>query len=185
MKALINIKYGRCDLFDKLIVFRIVHEIFITNKNDSLLLTTDGLDKNIKIELTYSLDDYLFISFALRKLKELKELVSSELRIKINHENDNSSISIDYVQKVVCEYFHTSIESIQNTTRKHEVLRPRQISMYFAKNLTKSSLATIGSHIGGKDHATVLHACKTVNNLIDTEISFRAQINEIERRIKA
>ena len=56
--------------------------------------------------------------------------------------------------------------------------------MFFSKNMTKSSLASIGAQIGGKDHATVLHACKTVNNLIDTDKHFRHQIAEIEKKIK-
>jgi chromosomal replication initiator protein len=56
--------------------------------------------------------------------------------------------------------------------------------MYFSKNLTKSSLATIGSQIGDKDHATVLHACKTVNNLLETDKRFKVQIDEIEKRLK-
>jgi chromosomal replication initiator protein len=56
--------------------------------------------------------------------------------------------------------------------------------MFFSKNLTKASLATIGSQIGGKDHATVLHACKTVNNLIETDKRFRIQIDEIEKKLK-
>ena len=56
--------------------------------------------------------------------------------------------------------------------------------MFFSKSLTKSSLATIGAQIGGKDHATVLHACKTVNNLIDTDKHFRSQIEDIEKKLK-
>jgi len=63
-------------------------------------------------------------------------------------------------------------------------VQARQIAMFFSKNLTKCSLATIGSQIGGKDHATVLHACKTVNNLIETDKIFRHQIEEIERKLK-
>jgi chromosomal replication initiator protein len=56
--------------------------------------------------------------------------------------------------------------------------------MFFSKSLTKASLATIGTQIGGKDHATVLHACKTVNNLIETDKRFRIQIDEIEKKLK-
>jgi chromosomal replication initiator protein len=56
--------------------------------------------------------------------------------------------------------------------------------MYFAKNMTKASLASIGAAIGGKDHATVLHACKTVNNLIDYDKKFRMDLEEIEKRLK-
>ena len=55
--------------------------------------------------------------------------------------------------------------------------------MYFSKKMTKSSLANIGMHCGGKDHATVLHACKTVNNLIDTDKRFRGYIDDLNKKI--
>jgi chromosomal replication initiator protein len=63
------------------------------------------------------------------------------------------------------------------------VVQARQIAMYFSKNLTKASLANIGAHLGGKDHATVLHACRTVNNLIETDKRFRNYIEDIEKKI--
>jgi chromosomal replication initiator protein len=56
--------------------------------------------------------------------------------------------------------------------------------MYFSKSLTKYSLASIGSQIGNKDHATVLHACKTVTNLKDTDKNFRQFVEEIEKKLK-
>ncbi|MFN4234887.1 MAG: chromosomal replication initiator protein DnaA [Bacteroidia bacterium] len=97
--------------------------------------------------------------------------------------NTVREVSIDYIQKVVCDYFNLPIELIKSKTRKREVVQARQIAMYFAKNMTKSSLATIGMHCGGKDHATVLHACRTVNNLIETDKRFRAYIDELEKKI--
>jgi chromosomal replication initiator protein len=93
-------------------------------------------------------------------------------------------ITIDYIQKVVCEYYKIPVDQMQGKTRKREIVQARQVSMYFSKSLTKASLASIGSSIGGKDHATVLHACKTVNNLIDTDRHFRSQILEIEKKLK-
>jgi chromosomal replication initiator protein len=98
--------------------------------------------------------------------------------------NTKREISIDYIQKVVCNYFNIPIEQIQSKTRKREIVQARQVAMFFSKSLTKASLATIGSQIGGKDHATVLHACKTVNNLIETDKRFRIQIDEIEKKLK-
>lgn len=98
--------------------------------------------------------------------------------------NTKREISIDYIQKIVCDYFNIPIDLIQSKTRKREIVQARQVAMYFSKSLTKSSLATIGSQIGSKDHATVLHACKTVNNLIDTDKRFRSQITEIEKKLK-
>ena len=98
--------------------------------------------------------------------------------------NTKREISIDYIQKVVCNYFSVGIEQLQSRTRKREIVQARQVAMFFSKSLTKSSLASIGSIIGGKDHATVLHACKTVNNLIETDKRFRLQIDEIEKKLK-
>jgi len=98
--------------------------------------------------------------------------------------NTKREISIDYIQKIVCDYFNIPIDLMQSKTRKREIVQARQVAMFFSKSLTKSSLATIGSQIGGKDHATVLHACKTVNNLIDTDKRFRVQIDEIEKKLK-
>lgn len=98
--------------------------------------------------------------------------------------NSKRELSIDYIQKVVCSYFNVPVEMLQSNTRKREIVQARQIAMFFSKNLTKSSLATIGSQIGDKDHATVLHACKTVNNLIETDKRFRLQLDEIEKRLK-
>ena len=93
-------------------------------------------------------------------------------------------VSIDYIQKVVCNYFSMPVETLSSKTRKREIVQARQIAMYFAKTMTKSSLAAIGAAIGNKDHATVLHAFKTVNNLIDTDKKFKADVEEIEKRLK-
>ena len=93
-------------------------------------------------------------------------------------------ISIDYIQKIVCDYFKLTLEVINSKTRKREIVQARQLAMFFSKKLTKSSLATIGLHCGNKDHATVLHACRTVNNLIDTDKRFRMYVEELEKKIK-
>ncbi|MEQ8624550.1 MAG: chromosomal replication initiator protein DnaA [Vicingaceae bacterium] len=97
--------------------------------------------------------------------------------------NTAREVSIDYIQKVVCDYFDLPIELLKSKTRKREVVQARQIAMFFAKKMTKSSLANIGMHCGGKDHATVLHACKTVNNLIDTDKRFRGYVDDLEKKI--
>ena len=98
--------------------------------------------------------------------------------------NTTRELSIDYIQKIVSDYFSIPIDIMHSKTRKREIVQARQIAMFFSKNLTKSSLATIGSQIGGKDHATVLHACKTVNNLVETDKRFRIYIEEIEKKLK-
>ena len=98
--------------------------------------------------------------------------------------NTAREISIEYIQKVVSDYFSIPIDVINSKTRKREIVQARQISMYFSKRYTKSSLATIGLHCGNKDHATVLHACRTVNNLTETDKQFKNYISEIEKKIQ-
>ncbi len=98
--------------------------------------------------------------------------------------NTKREVSIDFIQETVCNYFNINVEQLKSKTRKREIVQSRQIAMYFAKTLTKSSLATIGAQIGGKDHATVLHACKTVNNLLDTDKRFKDFIDDIQKKFK-
>ena len=98
---------------------------------------------------------------------------------KVDHE-----ISINDIQKTVCNFFNLSPEALMSKTRKREIVQARQIAMYLSKSMTKASLASIGAQIGGKDHATVLHACKTVKDLIETDKHFRQYIIDIERRLK-
>lgn len=98
--------------------------------------------------------------------------------------NTTKEISIDFIQKIICDYFNLPIESINSKTRKREIVQARQLAMYFAKKHTKSSLATIGLHCGNKDHATVLHACRTVVNLIETDKQFRGYVEDLEKKIK-
>ncbi len=97
--------------------------------------------------------------------------------------NTTREISIDFIQKVVSDYFNLPLDLLKSKTRKREVVQARQIAMFFAKSMTKSSLASIGLQCGGKDHATVLHACRTVNNLLETDKKFRVYIDEIEKKI--
>lgn len=98
--------------------------------------------------------------------------------------NTNRQISIDFIQKIVCDHYNISVDKLSSKTRKREVVQARQLAMYFSKKLTKSSLATIGLQCGNKDHATVLHACRTVNNLIETDKKFKLSVDEIEKKIK-
>jgi chromosomal replication initiator protein len=97
--------------------------------------------------------------------------------------NTAREVSIEYIQKVVCDYFDLPIELMKSKTRKREVVQARQIAMYFSKKMTKSSLANIGAHCGGKDHATVLHACRTVNNLSETDKKFKVYLDDLDKKL--
>jgi len=116
-----------------------------------------------------------------------KREITLELAAKLINKlvkNSKRELSIEYISKVVCDYFNMPVDALQAKTRKREIVQARQIAMYFSKSLTKYSLASIGAQIGSKDHATVLHACKTVNNLIDTDKNFRQFVEDIEKKLK-
>ncbi|TRX70270.1 chromosomal replication initiator protein DnaA [Carboxylicivirga sp. M1479] len=97
----------------------------------------------------------------------------------------SKEVSIDSISQTVCDYFGLDLDILQSKTRKREIVQARQIAMFFSKGLTNSSLSTIGAKIGKKDHATVLHACKAINNLIETDKDFKGQIKEIEAQLKS
>jgi len=97
--------------------------------------------------------------------------------------NTKREVSIDYIQKVVSEYFQMDVETLQSKTRKRHIVQARQLAMYFAKKFTKASLASIGTQIGKRDHATVLHACKTVDNLSFTDKQFRKYVDDLNKKL--
>lgn len=97
--------------------------------------------------------------------------------------NTKREVSIEYIQKVVSDYFSMDVETLQSKTRKRHIVQARQLAMYFSKKLTKASLASIGSQIGKRDHATVLHACKTVNNLSTTDKQFKKYVEDLTHKL--
>ena len=98
--------------------------------------------------------------------------------------NISREISIDYIQKAVCEFFTVPLDLLKAKTRKREVVQARQLSMYLAKHHTKNSLKSIGQHFGGRDHSTVIHSCQAVKDLMDTDMQFKKSVDEIEKKIK-
>ena len=94
--------------------------------------------------------------------------------------NETKAVTIDDILKVVCKHFDLEASAIHTKSRKREVVQARQIAMYLAKNYTDFSTSKIGKFIGNKDHATVLHACKTVKGQLEVDKSFQAEVQEIE-----
>lgn len=94
-------------------------------------------------------------------------------------------ITIDRIQKIVCDYFKIDSDKFLSSSRKRELVQARQIAMYLSRNHTNNSLASIGSLTGGRDHATVLHAYNTVCDLLDTDRSFRKFVVDIETQLKS
>ncbi len=112
--------------------------------------------------------------------KEVTVELAEKITEKIVGEQQND-ITIDKVQKVVCDYFNITRDDLLSKTRKRQIVQARQIAMYMSRTLINCSLSTIGAEIGGKDHATVLHACSTVNDLMATDKTFKQYVTDIEK----
>ncbi|HAV24385.1 MAG TPA: chromosomal replication initiator protein DnaA, partial [Bacteroidetes bacterium] len=110
------------------------------------------------------------------------ELAKDVLRMVV--QDMRSPIGIEQIQKVVADFLDIPPDLMRAKTRKQEVVNARQIAMYLSKDLTNSSLKTIGLHFGGRDHSTVIHACQTVEDHLKNEPAFHQQINQLRRKIE-
>lgn len=110
------------------------------------------------------------------------ELAKKVLRNFIK--TSSREITIETIQKMVCDYFNLPYERLLQKTRKREIVQARQITMFLAKQFTKNSLKTIGEHFGGRDHTTVIHSCQTVKDLMDTDGLFRESVVELQQKVQ-
>ncbi len=98
--------------------------------------------------------------------------------------NMSREVSIDFIQKAVCDYFEVPVEKLKEKTRKRAIVQARQLSMYLSKNFTKNSLKSIGKHFGGRDHSTVIHSCQAIQNLMDTDTKFKESVDDLTKKIQ-
>ncbi len=98
--------------------------------------------------------------------------------------DDMKPITVEHIQKTVCEYFGIKLLDMKAKKRTKEVTIPRQIAMYISKKLTDISLSDIGKAFGGKDHATVIYACKQVELKSENDESFGRIVDQIINKIK-
>jgi chromosomal replication initiator protein len=110
------------------------------------------------------------------------DLAKDVLRVVVN--DVRTPLTIEQIQKFVCEYFDIPVDLLRAKTRKQEVVLARQIAMFIAKEMTNSSLKTIGIHFGGRDHSTVIHACQAVEDILKTNNKHKQHIDQIRRTIE-
>jgi len=96
----------------------------------------------------------------------------------------NKEISVEFIQKLVADYYDLTIDKLQGKTRKRSIVIARQLSMYLAKHMTNKSLKAIGEQFGGRDHSTVIYSCTQVKNLMDTDAVFKETVADIEKKIR-
>jgi chromosomal replication initiator protein len=92
-------------------------------------------------------------------------------------------LSIEQIQNIVCAFFNIPTDLLRAKTRRQEVVIARQTAMFLAKELTNSSLKTIGLHFGGRDHSTVIHACQAVEEFLKTDSGYKQHFEQIRRKI--
>ncbi len=99
-------------------------------------------------------------------------------------EDDDRPVTTDHIQKIVCEHFALRVADIKAKKRTKEIALPRQIAMYLSKQLTNLSLNDIGKNFGGKDHATIIYACKQVEDKRAKDEAFNRMVENLSRKIK-
>jgi chromosomal replication initiator protein len=117
----------------------------------------------------------------------LKKEIDLDLAKKVLRnivKTSSKEITIDTIQKMVCDFYEIPYDKLQAKTRKREIVQARQISMFLAKQFTKNSLKNIGDHFGGRDHTTVIHSCQTVKDLMDTDAMIRDQVKELQQKVQ-
>lgn len=97
---------------------------------------------------------------------------------------ESKPVTINDIITKVCNHYNLDEGVIHTKTRKREIVQVRQIAMYLAKKHTDYSTSKIGQMIGNRDHATVLHACKIIKDLVEVNKSFKTEIDEIEHSIR-
>ena len=93
---------------------------------------------------------------------------------------EKKQLTIEKIQDIVGNYFKVDYKSIQSKSRKREIVQARQVAMFLSKKYTNSSFSHIGRIVGKRDHATVLHACKTIQDALDVDKAFRSTMKQIE-----
>jgi len=94
------------------------------------------------------------------------------------------NLSIEEIQRIVCEHYGIPEDMVRAKNRKKEVALARQISMYLSKTMTPHSLKTIGLHFGGRDHSTVIHAIQTIKQIRKKDKTIKDDLTALERKIE-
>ena len=110
------------------------------------------------------------------------EVVEGLLR-EILHEEGRQTISIEVIQKKVAEHFDIRLADMTSKRRPENIAFPRQIAMYLSRQMTEGSLNTIGEAFGGRDHGTVLHACRLVKDRMEVDANVRQVVSYLEKQL--
>jgi chromosomal replication initiator protein len=139
-----------------------------------------SVDTNLR-DMEGVLNSLIFHATLLKKKIDL-DLAKEVLRNIVKE--IQADVSVDFIQKMVAEYFKVDIESLKAKVKKREIVIPRQLAMYFCKRYTQLTLALIGQNFGGRDHSTVIHALESVEDMMKTDANFKNSVDELSKKLK-
>ncbi len=122
-------------------------------------------------------------SYAALTGKKLNVEVVETLLREILHEEGRQSINIEVIQKKVAEHFDLRLADMTSKRRPENIAFPRQVAMFLSRQMTESSLSAIGEAFGGRDHGTVLHACRLVKDRMEVDPNVRQVVNYLEKAL--
>jgi len=153
-------------------------------QNDNLSIPTE-VTTFIANNITTNIRD---LEGAVIRLLAYSSLTGKDISLSLAREvikdlvvKNKSEKSVAYIQKVVAEHMNIPIHLMNAKKKTKEVALARQIAMYLTRELTNYSLTTIGSKFGGRDHSTVIHACRTVEQLIENDHLVNTTVKELSR----
>lgn len=150
----------------------------------------DGLDlpREVAIHLASKIDSNVReLEGCLTRLSAFASLSKTAITVDfarhVLHDllRDRSTVSIEAIQRVVCEHFGVRLSDLLSKKRTRSIAFPRQVAMYLARKLTGSSFPVIGERFGGRDHSTVIHATNTVEQKLKTDTRLRVSVEDLER----
>jgi len=122
-------------------------------------------------------------SFAALTGKKLTLEVVEGLLREVLHEEKRCTISIEIIQKKVAEHYDIRVADMSSKRRPEGIAFPRQIAMFLSRQMTESSLSAIGEAFGGRDHGTVLHACRLVKDRMEVDPNVRQAVSYLEKQL--
>jgi chromosomal replication initiator protein len=115
--------------------------------------------------------------------KPLDVVVAERLLHDMLMEQAQTLLTIETIQKRVADHFQIRHSDMTSKRRPNNIAIPRQVAMYLARTLTKHSLQEIGDAFGGRDHGTVIHACKAVDNMMEQDASMRGSVGFLKTQL--
>ena len=128
-----------------------------------------------------------FSSMSEEQLRDLRQQIDLELAkeaLKDLIGAVNRQITVENIQKTVAEYYKIKVADLFSSKRTRQIVRPRQVAMWLAKNLTSQSYPSIGEAFGGRDHTTVLHAVRTIESLRGRDIELNHDVHVLQQVLK-